>query len=323
MLVNCAAYRGGQKLKDIPIEQVSDYLAAGDSFVWVAYKDPSDTELDQIREEFNLHPLAIEDVRKGNQRPKLEEYGPVLFVVLHTVEVDTAGELVCGEVDLFAGPNFVVSIRKRTSQGFVNVRERSEHEPELLNHGAGFVLYAIMDTVVDRYFPVVEALENQLEHIEEKIFSGSNSARATIEEVYALKRKLMTVQHATSPLLEAVGKLHGGRVPQICAAMQEYFRDVSDHVLRVNKAIDSLREMSTTAIQVNLSLISLSESEVTKKLASYGALFAVPTSIAGIYGMNFKFMPELEWIWGYPVALSLIVLADVLLWLRFRKAGWL
>jgi magnesium transporter len=323
MLINCVAYRDGRKLADITIEQISDYLARGDCFVWVAMKDTNDAELDVLAKEFGLHELAVDDAKHGHQRPKIEEYGESLFVVLHTVEVDQENELCPGEVDIFVGKNYILSVRNRTTQGFVNVRERCEREPELLKNGPAFVLYAIMDTVVDRYFPVVDVLEHQLEQIEERIFSKSTSARLNLEEVYALKRKLMVVQHAAAPLIESVGKLHGGRVPSVCASMQEYFRDVSDHVVRITRSIESIREMSTTAIQVNLSLISLNESEVTKKLASYGALFAVPTSIAGIYGMNFKNMPELEWFWGYPLALGLIVLADFLLWTRFRKAKWL
>jgi magnesium transporter len=323
MLVNCVAYHEGLKLSDITVAQISDNLAKPNCLVWVALKDPTDDELETMRKEFNLHELAVEDAKHGHQRPKIEEYGDSLFVVLHAVEVQEDKDLKVGEIDIFVGHNYILSVRKNSSKGFVNVRERCEREPHLLKDGSAFVLYAIMDTVVDRFFPVVDDLEGQLEEIEERIFSKSASARLNLEEVYALKRKLMIIQHATTPLLEAVGKLHGGRVPQICHSLQEYFRDVSDHVIRISKSIESLREMSTTAIQVNLSLISLGESEVTKKLASYGALFAVPTAIAGVYGMNFKFMPELEWVWGYPAALLLIVLTDAFLWSRFRRARWL
>lgn len=322
MLINCVAYRAGVKIGEISVEEISDYIEEPDCFVWVALKDPDDKELDKMREEFDLHELAIEDAKKGNQRPKVEEYGNVLFLVLHTIEMQ-GDELSVGEVDIFAGPRYILSVRKRTSEGFSNVRILSEREPELLRNGSAFVLYGIMDTVVDRYFPILAALESKLEAIEDRIFSAGVPARQTVEEVYYLKRQLMIMQRATSPLMEAASKLYGGRVPAICHSMQEYFRDVSDHVVRVNKAVESLREMSTTAIQVNLSLISLSESEVTKKLASYGALFAVPTSIAGIYGMNFRYMPEIDWIWGYPFALTLIVIVDMALWYKFRKAKWL
>ncbi len=191
-----------------------------------------------------------------------------------------------------------------------------------LKHGAGFVFYALIDAVVDRYFPVLDALETELEQLEERIFAGS-SARANVEALYTLKQKLMTLKHAVEPLLEATGKLCGGRVPQVCLGTQEYFRDVYDHLTRISQSIDSQRDMVTTAMTVNLSLITLQENETTKRLAAYAALVAVPTMLAGIYGMNFKHMPELDWHLGYPVALGLMAVIDAYLFARFRKAGWL
>lgn len=323
MLINCSVYRDGKKLSEIPIHEISEWLKEENNFVWVALKEPSDLDLEVMKEEFNLHELAVEDARRGHQRPKIEEYGESLFVVLTTVEIDERNEICVGEVAIFLGRNYILSVRHRATQGFSNVRERCERESELLKHGSVFVLYALMDIIVDRYFPVVEKLENELDAIEERIFAKQTSFRLNIEELYALKRKMITLQHATVSLAEATAKLHGGRVPQLFLEVQEYFRDVSDHIIRINKSIENIREMTTTAIQVNLSMISLGESEVTKKLASYGALFAAPTAIAGIYGMNFKFIPELEWKLGYPLALGLMLLTDVFLWSRFRKANWL
>jgi len=192
----------------------------------------------------------------------------------------------------------------------------------LLRQGSAYVLYAIMDTVVDRYFPVLDALEVELEEVESRIFSGKNN-RAIIESLYLLKQKLMTLKHAAAPLLEATSKLYGGRVPQLCAGLQEYFRDVYDHLARVNQSIDNLREMVTTAISVNLSLLTIQENEVTKRLAGYAALVAVPTMIAGVYGMNFDNMPELTWSLGYPLAVAVMAAIDGYLFYRFRKAKWL
>ena len=209
-----------------------------------------------------------------------------------------------------------------TDKGFVEVRARCEREPHLLREGSGFVLYALMDNVVDRYFPVLDALEIELERIEERMFANA-SGRTNVEELYGLKQKLMVLKHAVAPLLEGVGKLYGGRVPQVCTATQEYFRDVYDHLVRLNQSIDSLRDMVVTAMSVNLSLITTSENETTKRLAAYAALVAVPTMIAGIYGMNFRHMPELEWALGYPVSLLTMVGLDVYLFWRFRKARWL
>ncbi len=323
MLVNCAAYRDGHKIADLTTNQIKDYLDKPGTFVWVALKDPELTELEKMGMEFDLHPLAVEDAGHGHQSPKIEEYGDSLFMVLHTIEMGADCELLVGELNVFVGKNYVISCRAKSEKGFTNVRERCEREPDLFKNGSAFVFYALMDAVVDRYFPVVAALEHELEQVEEKIFSKSASARLIIEELYALKRKMMTLQHAVAPLLPAVGKLHGGRVPQVCVNMQEYFRDVDDHLMRVSKSIESIREMITTAIQVNLSLIALGESEVGKKLASYAALFGVPTAIAGIYGMNFKNMPELETTWGYPVVVAVIVIIDLLLWRRFKRGGWL
>ena len=321
MLINCVAYEGGKKLADIQPSEIHSYVNRPECFVWVAMFEPSSGELDAMQKQFDLPELAVEDARNGHQRPKIEEYGDALFAVLQIVEA-VGTELNVGEVDVFVGRNYVLSVRSRTQHGFLGVRARSEREPELLKHGAGYVLYAITDSIVDRYFPVLDALEVELEEIERRIFSGQNN-RAIIESLYGLKQKLMILKHATSPLLEAIGKLYGGRVPYQCSRLQEYFRDIYDHLVRLNQSIESLREMVTTAITVNLSLLTIQESEVTKRLAGYAALVAVPTMIAGIYGMNFQNMPELDWSFGYPVALAFMAGIDIYLFYRFRQAKWL
>jgi len=321
VLINCVAYEDGRKLADIPVSEIHSYIARPDCFVWVALKDPEMGELEAMQQEFGLHDLAVEDAQQGHQRPKIDEYGHSLFAVLQMVE-NGEEELNVGEVGIFVGANYVLSVRHRAKQGFVDVRRRCEEEPELLRHGAAYVLYALMDAVVDRYFPVLDAIDTELEQVEEKIFA-KNTERASIEALYEIKRKLTTLKHATEPLLEAVGRLYGGRVPQLCLGLQDYFRDISDHLVRLNQSIDSLRDMVTTAISVSLSLITLQENEVTKRLAAYGALIAVPTLIAGIYGMNFQYMPEIQWVHGYPVALLLMAFVDLYMFFRFRKAKWL
>lgn len=321
MLVNCVVYKEGKVVAEIPPSDISKYVSRPDCFVWVALRDATDAELLEMQREFGLHELAVEDARHGHQRPKIEEYGDSLFVVLHTVEI-LDGEIHTGELDIFVGRNYVLSVRNRTERGFQDVRKRTEREPDLLRHGSSYVLYALMDAVVDRYFPVLDALETELETIERQIFAGT-SPRANIEALYNLKQKLMTLKHAVGPLLESIGKLFGGRVPQVCVGMGDYFRDIYDHLVRLNQGIDSTREMLTTAISVNLSLITLQEGEVTKRLAAYGALVAVPTMIGGIYGMNFDYMPELHWKLGYPLALALMFGIDAFLFWRFRRAGWL
>ena len=322
MLVNCVAYQEGRKLADVARHDIRTYLGRPGCFIWVALTDPTEEELAEMQDEFDLHPLAVEDARHGHQRPKIEEYGDELFMVLHMIE-PAGEELRVGEVSVFVGPNYVLSVRSRAERGFHDVRTRCEREPELLRNGSGYVLYALMDAVVDRYFPLIDSLETELEQIEEHIFSPKASARANIESLYWVKQKLMTLKHAAGPLLEATGKLTGGRVPQACTGLGEYFRDVYDHLVRANQSIDSLRDMVLTAIQVSLATITIGESEVTKRLAAYAALVAVPTLIAGVYGMNFEHMPELKWEFGYPFAVWLMVILDSILFWRFRRAGWL
>ena len=321
MLINCVAYQDGRKLADIPVADIDQWLDRPDCFVWVALRDASDDELRQMQQEFGLHDLAVEDARHGHQRPKVEEYGETLFVVMKLPEV-RAGELDNGEVAIFVGRNFVLSVRNRSQQGFLGVRERCEREPEHLRQGAGFVLYALMDAVVDRYFPILDAMESDLEEIESRIFDRG-AARSNIQRLYELKRRVTVLRHAAAPLLEVAGKLHGGRVPAVCARSQEYFRDVHDHLARINGAIEGIRDTIATAIQVNLSMVAIEESETTKRLAAWAAIFAVSTALAGIWGMNFEHMPELKWEGGYPMALGLIASAGGILFWRFRRAGWL
>jgi magnesium transporter len=321
MLISCVAYRNGQKLADIQPHEIHNYLVKPDCFVWVALFEPDNGTLELMQAEFDLHPLAVEDARHGHQRPKIEEYADSLFAVLHMIE-HTNGELRNGEVAIFVGRNYILSVRTRAEKGFAEVRTRCENEPELLKRGPGYVLYALMDAVVDRYFPILHELETELERIEEQIFANV-SPRANIEALYALKQRLMVCRHAVGPLLEGLGNVTGARVPVICGGMQEYFRDISDHLMRLNQTIESVRDTISTAISVNLSMINLQESENMKRLAAYAALIAVPTLVAGIYGMNFDHMPELRWRYGYAVAMGIMAAIDIYLFYRFRKAKWL
>jgi magnesium transporter len=321
MLINCVAYQEGKKLSDITVEAISDYVERPDCFVWVALAEATPEELATMQHEFGLHELAVEDAMRGHQRPKIEEYGDSLFVVVKTVELN-GDELRVGEVDIFVGMNYVLSSRTQVNNGFLGVRARAEREPHLLGKGSAFVLYALMDAVVDRYFPVVESLEAELETIEECIFIAG-AQRDNIERLYSLKRKVLVLRHAVAPLLDVIGKLHGGRVPAMCANSQEYFRDVHDHLQRIGGAIETMRETINTAIQVNLSMVAIDGGEVNKKLAAYAAIFAVLTAFVGIWGMNFEHMPELKWRFGYPAALAVMALVAFWLHRRFKKAGWL
>ena len=322
MLINCAAYEDGSKLADIPVSEISEYLKRPGCFVWVALKDATPGELDAMQAEFGLHELAVEDARNGHQRPKIEEYGDMVFAVIHSLEMTPTDELHVGEIAIFAGRNFVLSVRNRSQHSLLGVRARAEQEPHLLRHGPAFVLYALMDAVVDRYFPIIDSLETDLDAVEEQIFVPG-TARANIEELYALKRKIGLVRHVVAPLIDGVYKLFSGRVPVVCENNREYFRDVFDHLVRMNTSLDSLRDTIGTAIQVNLSMVTIEESEVNKRLAAWAGIFAVVSAFAGIWGMNFKFMPELEWRFGYPLALFAIGLTCWVLYRRFKRSGWL
>jgi magnesium transporter len=321
MLINCSAYRNGVKLSDIPVEKISDYLERKDCFIWVALRDATDTEIEKMQEEFSLHDLAVEDARHGHQRPKIEEYGDTLFVVMHLVEADNS-DLTVGEISIFVGPNFVLSIRNRSKQNFLGVRQRCEREPELLRLGSGFVFYALMDAVVDLYFPVIDEFESELESIEDHLFD-KGKALTNIAQLYELKSKVMLLRHAVVPLMEATGKLHGGRVPQVCASTQEYFRDVYDHLVRINATVDTMRDTITTAILVSQSTVSIEQNVINKQLAAWAAIFAIATVFTGIWGMNFKFMPELQWEYGYAVALLVIIAVCGMIYLYFKRSDWL
>ncbi len=325
MLINCVVYQNGRKFADIPVADISEYVTRPDCFVWVALFQPEAAELDEMAAEFGLHPLAVEDAHRGTSGRRSRSTRPRCSPSCRrSSRCRRIRRPVCSSARSrsSSAPNYILSVRHRSQKGFAEVRARSEREPELLRHGSGFVFYALMDTIVDRYFPILDALESELEGIEEQIFVR-NTARSNIEALYALKQRLVVLKHAVDPLMEATGKLYGGRVPQTCTGMQAYFRDVYDHLHRIHATIEGIRDMLSTAIQVNLGMISLSESEVTKKLAAWAAIIAVPTMVAGVYGMNFENMPELKWTYGYPIAIAVMVVIDVWLYLRFKKTRWL
>lgn len=321
MLINCVAYQNGVKLANPAIDKICDYLIKPDCFVWIALFEPDNAELDKMQEVFGLHELVVEDAKHGHQRPKVEEYDDSMFVVMHILDViDSTIEV--GELHTIVGSNFILSIRNNSRRSFLSVRDRCEREPDLLKLGTGFVLYALMDAVVDRYFPVIDDMEMQLETIEENIFT-KGAALYNIEKLYELKRRVGVLKHAVTPLMEAAGKLHGGRVPRVCATTQEYFRDVHDHLTRINISIDAMRDTISTAIMVCQSTVSIEQNVINKQLAAWAAIFAIATVFTGIWGMNFKKMPELEWHYGYPVSLIIIIGVCGFLYRHFKRSDWL
>jgi magnesium transporter len=322
-VVTCAAYAGGRRVADVEIKDISEVLKQRDRFVWIGLHEPDEDLLRQVQEEFGLHDLAIEDAHNAHQRPKLERYGDSLFVVLRTAQMNREqGRIEFGETHLFVGANHVVSIRHGPSLSYADVRARCETTPQLLSKGPGFVLHAIMDFIVDRYFPIVDALEEALDRLEDEIF-GERFSRETTARIYHLKRDLLDVKRAVSPLVDMCNRLMRFDLEIIPDDTRPYFRDVYDHVIRINEMVDALRELLTTALEANLSLISVAQNDAMKRLAGWAAIFAVPTMIAGIYGMNFKFMPELDWPLGYPLIWALMLAGCGFLYYRFKRSGWL
>jgi magnesium transporter len=325
MIVNCVVYSSGCKVADIPLDQVGEWAARDGHFVWIGLLDPSEEEMRLVQAELGLHDLAVEDAHSAHQRPKLEEYGDGLFVVLRTVRWEPDKKSVeRGETHVFVGPRYVVSIRHGDTGSYVQVRGRCESTPAHLAMGPAFVLYAIMDFVVDNYFPVIEHIEDRLGKLEERIFGAARPQRDVAQRIYQLKRLLIAAKRAVSPLVDVCNRLtrwNGhGLIPD---EVRPYFRDVYDHVVRINDTVDSLRELLSSALDANLALVAIRQNEVMKQLAGWAAIVAAPTLLAGIWGMNFEGMPELRTWWGYPLALATIFTVMGGLYWRFKRAEWL
>jgi magnesium transporter len=322
-VIDCGAYARGVRVANLEIGDISEAIKRGDRFVWVGLFEPDEELLCEVQQAFGLHELAIEDAHCAHQRPKVEQYKDCLFVVLRTAQlVGEPQHLEFGETHLFVGPQYVVSVRHGSLQSHIGLRTRCEASPRLLAKGPGFVLYALMDFVVDQYFPVVAALEERVVELEEIVFSEKCS-RETTSRIYHLKRELLSFKRAISPLVEVCNRLMRFDLELVPEENKPYFRDVYDHVVRINEMVDTLRELLTTAFEANLSLVSVSQNEHTKRLAAWAAIIAVPTAIAGIYGMNFQFMPELGWPFGYGMALGIMAVLCIGLWVGFKRSGWL
>ncbi|MDQ3290675.1 MAG: magnesium/cobalt transporter CorA, partial [Bacteroidota bacterium] len=284
--------------------------------------EPDEDLMNQAQKEFGLHELAVEDAHQAHQRPKIETFGDTLFIVLRTAQI--SGEqcqIVFGETHFFVGSNFILTIRHGSTLSYREVRSRCESTPNLLRKGPCFALYAVMDSIVDQYFPVVTRLGEELEMLEASVFSGKSS-RETITQIYQLKRDLLEVKHAISPLIDICNRLMRFDSTLIRKETRPYFRDIYDHAIRINEMVDNTRELLTSVLEVNFSLISVSQNEVSKKFAGWAAILGIPTMVAGIYGMNFKFIPELSWHYGYPVVLGLTVVSCVYLYWYFKRSGW-
>jgi magnesium transporter len=329
MVVNCAAYQGGRGIADIDIEHDAaaalDLVPSGDAaradrFVWLGLHEPSEELLRRVQSRFGLHDLAIEDAHDAHQRPKLEVYGESLFVVLRTAQWQ-AGKIQYGETHIFAGKGYVVTVRHGASLSYADVRSRCEGAPTMLRIGESFVLYSLMDFVVDNYFPIIDALEAEVDAREGEVFEQA-AGREDIGRIYELRRELLVLRRTVAPLLDVCDRLMRFDVPLIEADIRPYFRDVRDHVIRVDERIDDLRELLTSTMETNLLLASVRQNDVMKKLAGWAAILAVPTAVFGLYGMNFQGMPELHSPYGYPAVMAAVGCLCGYLYYRFRRAGW-
>ena len=331
MIVDCAIYTQGHRTEGP--EDFSDALqearGAG-GFVWIGLHEPSEKEFELVTEEFGLHPLAVEDALKAHQRPKLEVYEDSLFLVLKPVVYEPSSDQVStGEVMVFLGDSFVVTVRHGEGSPLGAVRKRLENEPELLGKGPTAVLYAISDAVVDHYLDVATELQTDLEELEAEVFSpDGGGSRHTASRIYSFKRQVLEFRRATGPLTMPLTRLagpgpSGGTVPFVNDRARPFFRDVSDHLARVNESVEGLDRLVTDILSAHLAQMSVRQNDDMRKISAWAAMAAVPTMIAGIYGMNFDHMPELHWVWSYPAVIAVMAVLEVLLYRLFKRRGWL
>lgn len=321
-IVNCAAYDTAGSRRDISLDAISDVLAVDDgSFVWVGLYEPEDALLDKLQEEFGLHDLTIEDAQHAHQRPKIEAFGSTFFIAVHTAQ-HVQDNVRFGETHLFVGPRFLVTVRHGASLSYAPVRQRLERDPEMLAHGPSVALHAVLDYIVDNYQPIVSDFETELDTLEQDIFAEAYS-RDTIARLYHLRKELTRMRMAVAPMQDILSQLIRTPALGIPNDVKPYFRDVLDHVARVGDTIDTQREMVAAAMTVYLSLVTVAQGEIVKRLAGWAALLAAPTLITSWYGMNFTHMPELEGRYSYLGVIAFVALTSLLLYRALRKARWL
>jgi len=320
-VIAAAVYVNGQRIRDICIEEASEWRAHENAVVWIGLHEPDEALLQQMQAEFNLHPLAIEDAAHAHQRPKLETYGDAIFIVARTAHM-LGDEVVFGETHLFAGKGYVVTVRHGPSTSYGTVRQRCEASPAALANGENYILYSILDFIVDNYMPVIETMQEEIEKLEDLVLR-EQLKKSDIEDLYLLRRKLLRLRNAVVPLVDVCRRYEHVALPGMDASLQSLFRDVTDHVRRVQEDIDALREVLAFAFEASVMIGQTEQTEIARKLASWAAILAVPTAIAGIYGMNFTDMPELHYQYGYFVILAVIVVLCLTLYTFFRRAKWL
>jgi magnesium transporter len=320
-VVDCAIYEAGRRLNSLDINDPEQMRVQPGRVIWIGLYEPSEEELAKLQRYFGLHELAVEDAYRAHQRPKLELYGETLFVVMKTAQMQGT-RVAMGETSFFVGRGYVITVRHGPSTPYSEVRARCEHTPESFKKGEDFILYALMDFIVDRYFPIVERIEDDIERLEEAVLDGKSSVDV-LAEIVVLRRDLLHMHHAVAPLPEVCQRLMRYDMAMIDRNTHPYFRDVFDHSTILLVRIESLRELVKTVVESKMLMSGMKQNEVMRQLAAWAAMLAVPTAIAGIYGMNFQHMPELNWKYGYFVVLGVIALICSLLFWRFKKSGWL
>ena len=320
-IVNCVAYRNGIRLDTFPIDDISEIIKQPDVFLWIGLHEPDDALLGKVQEEFGLHELAMEDARAAHQRPKLEPYGESLFIVAKTAILNE-NEIVFGETHLFAGKNYLITLRHGASKSYSTVRADCEKNPQRLALGTGYALYALLDDIVDNYLVVVSELHSQFNQIEADIFDARIS-RDKLQRIYRIKRELMLLRDAARPLVDICNELMRFHEDVIPKSIRVYLRDVQDHSRRVIESCDNMREMLIAAMQINLAMVSIGQNDIVKQLAGWGAILALPTVVFSLYGMNFEFMPELSWHYSYFAVLGSTVAGCSWLYMKLKNANWL
>jgi magnesium transporter len=323
VIVDCAVYKAGRRLNGaLPVHEAMEACRKPGAFTWIGLYEPTEEEFESIRSEFDLHELAVEDAIHAHQRPKLEVYGEMVFIVLKTARYVDPEEVVrLAEILIFLGEDYVITVRHGETSELKDVRQRLEREPELLAHGPGAVLHAIVDKVVDDYTPAIIGLGEDIDEIENQVFSGERANPA--ERIYKLKREVLEFGHAVGPLVDPVDRLAKGHYEVIHPEVRTYFRDVNDHLLRAHEQLENFRDLLTSVLSANLAQVTVRQNEDVRKISAIVAIVAVPTMIAGIYGMNFEHMPELGWTFGYPLVLAVMAAICFTLYRYFKRVGWL
>jgi magnesium transporter len=325
VIVDCAHYKNGERLDEAQIPLTEAAERAGDSvddFVWIGLHEPEPGDLSEMKDLFGLHELAVEDAERMHQRPKIEDYDDGYFIVLKTAHYHEDTEQVhFGEIHVFAGPGYVITVRHGVGSELGTARRNVEKRPDLLRMGPAAAVWTIVDKVVDDYVPVVDGIEDDIEEVENEVFDDDNPAPT--ERIYHLKREVIEFHRAVGPLLTPLELLEQGGFAQVPEELRRFFRDVADHARRVDEQVSSQRELLTSVLEANLALVSVKQNEVVKKISAIAGLIAVPTFIASVYGMNFSHMPELHTHWGYPSALGVMLISSIGLAAYFRRIDWL